>query len=808
MFKSYLLSILRNISRNKFYTFLNVVGLSLGMAATIFILLYVQDELTYDKHNLKYKRIYRLESDITVNNNHQKFAVVPIPFAPALKTEFPEIEEITRIDIIGSLLMRYGDNQYYEENFLLADSTIFDVFTNRFLLGDPASGLTEPNSIVITQKIRRKYFGGENPLGKILISGSGDQYKVTGVIEDLPDNSHLKFDALVSVNSRSNEFSTEDFSTTKPSRFWKIGAFTYVLLKENTQISDIHDKFYLFYEKYMKELGDQYNLNFELMSTPLAETHFSSGLDGDLPTGSKANIYIFSAVAVFILLIAIINYMNMATARSAKRSKEIGMRKVLGAYKGQIIQQFIIESLLLAIFAILVSLLLVYLLFPEFNLVSGKTLSFGMLNNPVAIVGILVLTLFVGLISGSYPAFFLSSFLPVRVLKGATGGSGKKGGKLRKILVVLQFFIAIFMITGSIVVSRQLEFLKNKDMGFNKENLLFLELQDEEFRNKVKSFKDEILSNPAILSASNTSGIPGRMNWIQSMRVEQENKMEEQALLLALVDYDFVKTMELEIVEGRDFDKNMGTDALEAVIINETAANELGWGKNPIGKKIHFGYGRDGTGGRMLKVIGVVKDFSFKSLHNKVESIIFFIKETPEYFLLVRINGEKRSEALDFLEQKWMEFSPKYPFNYVFIEQSFDEMYSADKNVGTLIRITTFLTIFIALLGLLGLSSFIAEQKNKEIGIRKIHGASIGNILLILYKDFAALIFIAFILAVPVAWWRLDIWLETGFVYYRPLDWSVFIIAGLLAFIIGLGTISYYIIRAASGNPIDAIKYE
>jgi len=449
--------------------------------------------------------------------------------------------------------------------------------------------------------------------------------------------------------------------------------------------------------------------------------------------------------------------------------------------------------------------------------IAGKKISFDLLGNSLAILSIICITFIVGLLSGSYPAFYLSSFLPVRVLKGS-GGVGNKGGRLRKILVVLQFFIAIFMIIGSIVVSRQLEFLKNKDMGFTKENLVFLELQDEGFRNKIQSFKGEILSNPTIISASNTSGIPGRMNWIQSMQIEQETEMEEQAMLLALVDYDFVETMDLEIIEGRNFDKNMGTDALEAVIINETAAYELGWIKDPIGKKIHFGYGRDGSGGRMLKVVGivkdfnfvvgVVKDFNFKSLHNKVESIIFFINEAPEYFLLCRINDEKRTEALEYLEQKWIEFSPKYPFTSVFIEQSFDEMYSSDKNVGTLIRITTFLTIFIALLGLLGLSSFIAEQKNKEIGIRKIHGASIDNILFILYKDFATLILIAFVLAIPLAWWRLEIWLETGFVYYRPLDWSAFIIAGVLAFIIGLGTISFYIIRAASGNPIDAIKCE
>jgi len=807
MFKSYLISIFRNIARNRFYTILNVLGLSVGLATTIFILLYVQDELAYDKHHIKYERIHRLESDITVNNNHQKFAVLPIPFAAALKTEFPEIENITRLEIVSSLLLRYNDHQYYEEDFLLADSTVFDVFTHKFILGDKANSLTEPNSIVITQKIREKYFGNDNPIGEIFMLGNSDQLKITGVIRDLPGNSHLTFDALISMNAQSPTVSPDDFSTTKPSRFWRIGVFTYVLLKENTQISDIHDKFYQFYEKYMKELGDQYNLNFDLMSTPLADTHFSSGLDGDLSTGNIVYVYIFLAVAFFILMIAVINYMNMATARSSNRSKEIGIRKVLGAYRGQIIQQFISESMLLAILAMLISIILVVLLMPEFNVIAGKSLTVDLLGDSRTLIGILGLIFIVGLLSGSYPAFYLSSFLPVKVLKGS-GGVGNKGGMLRKVLVLLQFFIAIFMIIGSIVVSRQLDFLKNRDMGFIKENLLFLEIQDSEFQKKIPAFKNEILSNPSIISASNTNGIPGRINWIQSMRVEDETDMIEQALLLALADYDYVETLGLEIIEGRNFDRNMGTDALEAVIINETAAYELGWIKDPIGKKIHFGYGRDGTGGRKLKVIGVVKDFNFKSLHNKVESLIFFINEVPEYFLLCRISDENQTETLEFLEKKWNEFSPKYPFTSAFIEQSYDEMYTSDKNVSTLIRIATFLTIFIALLGLLGLSSFIAEQKNKEIGIRKIHGASIANILIILYKDFATLIFIAFILAVPLAWWRLQIWLESGFVYYRPLDWSAFAIAGILAFVIGLGTISYYIIRAASGNPIDAIKCE
>ncbi|OQX80967.1 MAG: hypothetical protein B6D61_01245 [Bacteroidetes bacterium 4484_249] len=808
MFKNYLLGLYRNIAKNKFYTALNVAGLSLGIAIALFILLYVQDEISYDKHHEKYQRIYRIESDFNVNNKHDKYAIVPIPMGPALKIEFPEIEEFTRLRMFSKTLFRFNEKQYYEEDFYFADSTIFNVFTHEFVLGNPVKSLTEPFTIVLTQETAKRYFGNENPMGQIITSVLDNNYKVTGVIKDLPGNSHVKFDALISNATLVNLLGAEDYNSMKPGKFWRIGVFTYLLIEENSSIKAIHEKFPVFYEKYMKSIGDLINGSYNLMSTPLADTHFRQGLAADRPSGNKAYILIFSSAALFILLIAAINYMNMATARSANRAKEVGVKKVLGADKGRLIRQFLSESVVLSIVALVIALLIVALLLPDFNNFAGKTLSFNFFKNPVIFIEVIIITLFVGLVSGSYPAFYLSSFQPAMVLKGTVSKSGKSVGLLRKILVVFQFFIAIFMLIGTMVVSGQLRYLKNKDLGFEKENLIVMELADSAFRSKVQTFKEELLQNSNIISATNSTGFPGSINRIRIMKIEKDNSMEEQAVIYALTDYNFTETLGLEIIKGRDFDREMGTDGLEAVIINETAAKEFGWKNEAIGKKIHYRFKRDGSGGRILKVIGVVKDFNFKSLHNKIEPVIYIINEEPADYLCCRISNQNKKETLEYIELKWNEFDAKRPFDYEYLENTMDEMYKADDKISMLINITALLTIFIALLGLLGLFSFIAQQKTKEIGVRKILGASIGNILTSLYKEFILLIVIAFILVVPIAWWLFDMWLSSNFIYHQELKWYYFLLSGLLALIVGMTTISYHIIKVASGNPVDAIKHE
>jgi putative ABC transport system permease protein len=808
MFKNFLISALRNFTRNKFYTLLNILGLSIGLAAFIFILLYVRDELTYDKFNKKHKRIYRIESNFNISNRHDLFAIVPFPMGPAFKLEFPEVESFVRLGDVGNALFRYGEKESYENNFYFADSTIFDIFTIKCLEGDPKKALTEPFTIVLTEKIAKKYFGDKDPVGEMMQTGSGRSYKVTAVIEDPPANSHLVYGALLSAITYQVLIGADNFNSMDPIAFWNIGCYTYILLNENSSMDDIVKKFPAFYDKYMRPIGDQINASFDLLYTPLAETHFRQGLGSDRPTGNMAYIYIFSAVALFILLLATINYMNMATARSANRAREVGLRKVVGAYRKQIISQFLAESLLLTFTALVIAVFIVFLFLPDFNQLTGKDMTFSRFLQPGILGSIILITLLVGILSGSYPSFYLSSFMPINVLKGNAAKSGKTSSFLRRALVVVQFFIAIFMIIGTIVVSSQLSFLRNADLGFKKDNLVVIELQDSAFRSKVETFKNELLQNPDILSASNSTGVPGQIDWIQVMRVEREDKMSEMALILAQVDYDYVKTMGMEIVQGRDFDKNMGTDKTEAVIINETGVKTLGWEDNPIGKKIQYGFDLDSNQGRMLKVVGVVKDFHFRSMHNKIEPVVLFISEAPRYFLTLRLRDGKEKEALAAIEDKWNAYGAGRPFDYRTISDIMDEQYTGEHKIGLIFQLTTIIAIFIALLGLLGLSSFIAEQKTKEIGVRKILGASVGNILQLLYREFVFLILIAFVIAVPVAWWRLDIWLNDSFIYHTSIKLSYFLLAGLAAFIVGMVTISFYIVRAASGNPVDAVKYE
>jgi len=803
MFKSYFRSLFRNILRNKFYTLLNVLGLTIGMFTALLILLYVQDELSYDKHHKNHKRIYRIESEFIANNNQDLYAVAPIPIGPALKLEIPEIEKVVRLDRVSQEVFITGEREYIEDNFYMADSTVFEVFSHEFIAGNPKNCLSAPNSIILTQSVAEKYFLDEDPMGKLLSIKNGKSFQVTAIIKAIKGNSHLKFDALISISSE-----VEKYNITKASRFWRVGVFTFILVNENSTIDDVLDKWPAFYSKYMEDLGTRYNVSYSIMATSLAETHFREGLASELPSGNRSYILIFSAIAFFILLIASINYMNMATARSANRAKEVGIRKVLGAQRRLLIQQFLSESTFLSIVALIIAFIAVWIVLPDFNDFAGKSISLSFGKNGLVFLEMIFLCIFIGIISGSYPAFYLSAFDPSAVLKGAVSKSGTKSLLLRRVLIVVQFFIAVFMIISSLVISGQLNFIRQKNLGFEKENLVVLKVQDDNFYDNIPAFVEELRSNPNILSVTNATGIPGNMNWTQTMYIEQEDEMKFEPILLAQTDFDYLKTFNFELLTGRDFNRDMGTDKREAVIINEAAAYNYGWIKDPIGKKIEFGRQQDGSGARPMKVIGVVKDYHFKSLHNTIEPVVLFIADYPDYFICCRINEKNKKEALAFIEQKWIEFGNSFPFKYNYLEDEMDEMYVVEDKIAAIINITTLLTIFIALLGLLGLSSFIAEQKTKEIGIRKIHGASIGSILYLLYKDFFVLFIIAFVVAIPIAWWRLGIWLESSFVYFQALSWSIFLVAGLLSLTIGILTISFYIIKAASGKPIDAVKYE
>jgi len=809
MFKNFIKTALRNLVRSKFYSLLNILGLSIGLAVFIFLFLYIKSEISYDAYHEKADRIYRIESHFTISGNSDLFAIVPVPMCHALKIEYPEIENFVRFNPVDRTSFTIGEKEYFEDNFYYADSSVFEVFTHKMLIGDSKRCLVEPNTIVLTESVSTKYFGDDDPMGQIIESESGRKYKVTGVIEDLPKNSHLRFEALISASTLINIVGEENFNSLEPGRFWNIGVFSYVLLKENTNMQSIHDKFGGFYDKYMRPIGDMINGDYNLLSTPLKETHFVKGLDMDLPKGNMTYVFIFSAIALLVLILAAINYMNMATARSAKRAREVGIKKVVGAYRSQLIIQFIFESLLITIIALVFAIILVYIFLPNFINLSGKDLSFNLFADPVLLMVIIGVTIFIGILSGSYPAFYLSSFKPVTVLKGSIMGGKKKGTGLRKILVVFQFWIAISMIIATFVVSDQIKFLMNKDVGFKKDNMIILELQDTAFIRKSEAFKEELLQNPNITNASFSTGVPGRNQWIQVVKVEMDTAMVEKTICICIPDYDYLKTYEIALDTGRYFRKDMGTDLEEAVVINKTAAKAFGWGDQALGKKINWGFDLEGNPGRIMKVIGVIEDYNFKSLHNEIQPLMLFMHEgIPGRLLTLQTTGNNPQQTIEVIGDKWREFGSNRPFDYRILENTWDEMYESEKKLVVIFRIATLLTIFIALLGLLGLSSFIAERRTKEIGIRKVLGATVPNILMLLYNEFLLLIGIAFVIAVPIAWWRLSEWLETTFIYSTSISFQAFIWAGLLSLLIGLITISFHSVKAALNNPVDSIKYE
>lgn len=806
MISNYLRSALRNFRRNKIYAVINILGLSLGLTSTIFILLYINDELGYDKHFPLHKRLYRLEGDFNINNKHDRFAVSALPMGPALQLEMPEVEAFCRFNLNENTIFRYNEKEFIEKNAYLADSTAPYLFSLSFIEGNPEKTLTEPFTVILSEKTAKKYFGKSPAYGKILYTPSGRSYKVTGVFEDLPHNTHMVFDLLMSMETLGTYMGDEQYHSMAPIAFWNVGYFTYILLKPNSDMDNILNKFPAFYDKYMKEIGDQINASFELKANRIDKVHHNSHVDADLPTGNMAYIYVFSAVAVLIILLAAINYMNLATARAANRAREVGLRKVVGANRAQLAGQFMSESLLLAVLSMVISLILIKLFIPLFNQISGKALSFSLLANPEMMFGILAITLITGLISGIYPSLFLSSFQPAVVLKGKIKiGSG--GAWLRKGLVAFQLLISLVMVTGSIVIFDQLHFMQRADMGFEKDNIMVLEVQDSAFRRRTDSFKSELLQNPNILNVGMSWGIPGGSMSVQVVRMEKETKMQDYALNLLPCDYDFLELLQVSFVKGRNFSREMGSDKETAVIVNEATVREMGWGEHALGKKIHWGYDMDGSGGKRMKVIGVVKDFNYVSLHNTIEPIIMFIPDFPLNVMSVRIKPGTEKSSIDFIQKQWKESNVNRPFDYYFLDKNFESKYQAESNLGQVFSIFAILSIFIALLGLIGLSSFMALQRTKEIGVRKVLGASIQSLVLMLYRESVLLVFLAFIIAVPLSWYMLHRWLE-NFAYHISLSWFIFAFAGLIILIITLISVSFHAIKAALSNPVTAIKYE
>ncbi|RRB02939.1 ABC transporter permease [Larkinella rosea] len=806
MIRNYLKIAFRNLKRQKVSTSINVVGLAIGLATCILIMLYVQDEFSYDRYNEQADRIFRVGLNLQLNGKDVGGYSLGQNAARDLKQEFPEVLKATRIRG-GSEFVSYGTTSFRQDNLLLADSTFFDVFTIPFLKGNPRRALAEPNTVVLTEETARKYFGNQDPIGKALAFGSDKTpYRVTGVVRNVPTNSHFQFDMLATLVGR-------DQIIDWPGWLYNINYQTYLLLPEHYDYKKLEAKIPQLAEKQIgsellkwlkltpkqfRERGD----DFGVFLQPLTDIHLYSRTDSN-PGGTITYVYVLTAIAAFMLLIACVNFMNLSTATAVRRSREVGVRKVLGSVKGQLQQQFLIESVLLAVVALLVGLLVVSLALPFFNQLTGKTLKINLLTEPSIAAGLVAGTVLVGLLAGSYPAFYLASFKPVLVLKGRMT-AGRGSFNLRSGLVVFQFFVTISMIIATVTADRQLRYMQAQKVGFNHEQVLVIH-DTNMLRNNEAVFRDQIIRSPQVVRGSISGQVPvGRTNLDNTTVRAKENPDQGVMTRFYFVDPEYIPTLGMHMVQGRNFSKRFPTDA-SGVILNETAVQALGWQKNPIGREL-IGYTDDNGVQMIYRVVGVVSDFHFESLRQKIGPLALFLGRNSGN-ILVKTRTDKLPEFLASLKQQWESYSPGAPFSYSFLDDRFAQVYVSEQKIEQVLTLFSSLTIFIACLGLFGLATHTAEQRTKEIGVRKVLGASVGSVVALLSRDFLKLVLIALVLASPVAWWGMNQWLEE-FAYKVTIDWWIFALAGLLAVGIALLTVSFQSIKAALTNPVKSLRSE
>lgn len=786
MLKNYIKVALRNTIRHKGYSFINIAGLAIGMACCVILFLYIQNELSYDRFHEKSDQIYRVISQSERDGQVSQFAKTPAPLAPALVDDFPEIEQAVRIGK-NSFYILY-ENQRYNEPVLFADPEIFNIFSFPLKMGDAKSALAEPYSLVISERIAMKYFGEEDPIGKILNIENWHDYRVTGVLKNIPENSHLKFDFL----ARFEDYAARHFDQ------WGISNYyTYVLLSENFSLDAYNEKIPGFVEKYRgRDSRYVYKQRYPLQA--MTRIHLHSSLRGEISANNDIdNIAIFSVVALFILLIACFNYMNLSTARYTIRAKEVGLRKVIGAAKIQLVKQFMGETFVLTFLSLVLTLGLVELFLPLFNTLAGKDLMADYLHNPVLVLFIAGVLLSVSLVSGIYPAFFISGFQPARALKGAFRMKARIP-LLRRILVVSQFAISITFIITTALIFRQLDYMKNKKLGYEKEHVLMIPMHDSEILKRIETLKSEFLANPNVLSVCASSYFPGRRLWYQNYRHEGAMETDASMMHWIAVDHDFIDTFQIEILNGRNFSREFPGDSQNAYLLNEAAVKEIGWA-SPLGKE--FEIIEKGP------VIGVVRDFHFFSLHQKIEPLALFVYPEGLDYLAVRVRPDSIPDTLTFLGSKWKEFSKTQPFEYSFLDEDYDNLYKSETRLTKVFGYVATLSIFIACLGLFGLASFMIERRTKEIGIRKVLGASVSNLFVVLSTEFTKCVLMANIIAWPLGYFIMNHWLH-GFAYRISIEFWVFLMAMALALIIALFTVSYQTIKAALANPVEVLRYE
>ena len=808
MLRSYLKIALRTLRKQAGFTAINVVGLAVGLACCLLIALYVLDELSYDRFHEKADRIYRIHADIRFGGKDSPMAVTADPMGPTLAKDYPQVENYVRLHNTGTWLVnRLGHPDRLREGpVLFADSTLFDVFSFPLVAGDPRQALTEPNAVVISESAARRHFGARNPLGQPLQFDGRLTCKVTGVMRDLPTNGHFRTDFFLSMR-------TDDY----PRGLWLSHNFhTYLLLKPGTDPRQFERNFE---DVIQTHLGPQVKeflgasiaelrqsgtrVGYWLM--PLTNIHLHSRQQVELaPNGDIQYVYVFSAVALFVLLIACINFMNLATARSAKRAREVGMRKVLGSERSQLIGQFIAESLLTTLLALGLAMLLVAVLLPVFNDVAAKQLAFGALFKPRVWPLLVALPVVVGLLAGSYPAFFLSSFQPLRVLKGRFDVGRQRVG-LRSGLVVFQFVMSVLLIVGTLGVYRQLKFIQTKNLGFNREQVLVVN-DAYGLGTNLNAFKTEVLRLPGVVSGTVSGYLPTPSNrndnsFFPEGKIDQKLAVQMQNWQ---VDDGYVPTMGLQLTQGRNFSPQFGSDS-SAILLNESAVKLFGW-TDPIGKRVMHVTDTQTKAMKAYTVIGVVKNFHYESLRRNIGAL-GLILEPSRTSVSFRLNVRDLPRLVAQIEDRWKRLAPGLPFSHSLLEDGFDAMYRSEQRVGTLAVAFAGFAILVACLGLFGLAAFTAEQRTKEIGVRKVLGASVGSIVGLLSKDFLKLVLIGIGIAIPPAWWAMDRWLQ-DFAYRADLPWWVFALAGGLAIGIALLTVSFQSVKAALMNPVKSLRTE
>lgn len=794
MIKNLILVALRNFKRDKGYSLLNILGLTIGITFSLFLIFYIKDELSYDRYNVNADRIYRITAFIKEpEKDVMRWANTQYPLGPALKKDYPEVEESVRFVGAGKSMYKKGDLHFYEDKVFFSDSTLFRVFTYSFIEGNPKTALTEPNSMVLTQSVAVKYFGSSSGIvGKSLQNSNGDIYKITAVIKDVPKNSHIIFNALISASSLPKNYGDN---------WGSFGMYTYVLLKPNVNAATFEKKLLPMYDKYMASIFRQFNISIHYGVQPITSIHLHSDMSGEPEElGSVSYIYIFSAVALFMLIIACINYMNLTTARSARRAKEIGIRKVTGSTKTQLVAQFLVESTLTAILALLLSLVFIGLLLPTFNTLSGKSISFYALLEPSTFLIVLGIVVFVGLVGGSYPAFYLSKFNPVSILKGSLSKSSSNV-VLRRVLVVVQFSISMIMLICTWVVYGQLKYIRNVDLGFNQQQVLVLNANaNNDIRSKIIAFKNDMRKNSQVLSVSTAQATPGGNINFNLFSMESKNGFVDKGVDCYAIDEDYFKTLGMQIKKGRNFSGL--PDTLRSVIVNENMVKYFGW-DNPLGKKVKY---PGDTSSFYLEVVGVVKDFNQKSLYNPIAPLLLFYTPTSNS-LQLKIGSKNMPATIAGIEKSWKNIFPDLPFEYTFLDQDFDSQYAADQKRGKIFTTFSILTILITCLGLLGLIAFTTEQRQKEISIRKIMGAGLTEIVPLITKNFVVLVGVSCLVAFPVAYLFMDKWLKI-FPYNTGLSLVPFILSAFTVLVITLLTVIFHTIKAAVANPVKSLRSE